>query len=210
MAQSRKPIVGLIGGLGSGKSLVAAEFAKHGGLVISGDRLGHEALAEPEIRERIIARFGPDMVAVDGSIDRRKLGAKVFADAGERQALEALVHPFIGRRIKEEIEQANAAAEVAFIVLDAAIMLETGWNKVCDRLVYIHVPRAQRLARLARQRGWAEKEVAAREGAQISLTEKASKADFAVDNSGSVEETARQVQHLAQVLKLNLPRERRI
>src|SRR5262249_3517754 len=92
-AVRRKPVLGLIGGLGSGKSFVAAEFAKHGGRVTSGDGLGHEALANEEIRQKVVERFGKGIVAADGSIDRKNLGAKVFADEKERCGLEALVHP---------------------------------------------------------------------------------------------------------------------
>lgn len=195
--------------MGSGKSSVAAEFVKHGGKVIAADQLGHEALRQPEIRDAIVKHFGKDIVATDGSIDRKKLGAKVFADESERKAVERLVHPWITRRIEEEIAAANAQAGVAFIVLDAAIMLEAGWNNVCDWLVYIHVPREQRLQRLAGQRGWSEKEVAAREQAQMSLDEKQRRADFTVDNAGSPEQTARQVAELVARLKQNRQRERR-
>jgi dephospho-CoA kinase len=209
-ADRRKPVIGIIGAPGSGKSSVAAEFAKHGGRIIAGDVLGHEALMQSEIRQQVIEHFGKEIIAVDGSINRKKLGAKVFADVTERRALETLVHPYIERRIAEEIDQANKAVNVAFIVLDAAIMLETGWNNVCDKLVYIDVPRATRLDRLVQQRGWSEKEVAARESAQMSLTDKLSKADFVVDNSGTGEQTAQQVRNLLQELGLNQTREHRI
>jgi dephospho-CoA kinase len=196
-----KPVLGLLGGMGSGKSSVAAEFAKHGGKVISADQLGHEALRQPEIRDAIVKHFGGDIVAKDGSIDRKKLGAKVFVEERERKALEKLVHPWITRRIDEEIAQANAQDEVLFIVLDAAIMLEAGWNNVCDWLVYIHVPREQRLQRLAQHRGWSEREVAARERAQMPLGEKRRRADFTIDNAGSPEKTARQVDELVARVK---------
>ncbi len=191
-----KPVIGVIGGPGSGKSSVAAEFAKHGGRVISGDRLGHEALRQPEMRQAMVRHFGPEVVGAAGEIDRLKLGAKVFADPAERRALEALVQPWIERRIREEIAKASADTQVRFIVLDAAIMLEAGWNKVCDVLVYVHAPREVRLRRLAEQRGWTAKEVEARENAQWTLTEKVTRAESALDNSGSLELMARQVEDL--------------
>jgi dephospho-CoA kinase len=201
--QSRKPVIGLIGGIGSGKSAVSAEFARHGGRIISGDQLGHEALRQPEIRDRVIQRFGQGIVGPDGSIVRRLLGAIVFVDPNARRDLEATVFPFIEQRIREEIEAAQSAAEIRFVLLDAAIMLETGWNKVCDWLVYIDVPREIRLERLNRQRGWSEKEVTAREQAQMPLTDKAAKADFTVDNSGPLPETTRQVYDLLKELGLS-------
>jgi dephospho-CoA kinase len=197
-----KPVIGLIGGMGSGKSCVAAEFARHGGRIVSGDRLGHEALRQPEIRAAVIRRFGKEIVGSDGEIDRGKLGPLVFADEQQRKELESLVFPYIERRIGEEIEEAGSDPAASFIVLDAAIMLETGWNKVCRWLVYIDVPRELRLDRLARQRGWTETEVAARESAQMPLGEKASSADFILDNSGSPEAMAEQVARLVHRLGL--------
>lgn len=193
---ARKPVIGLIGGIGSGKSFVAEELARRGGFVISGDRLGHAALREPEIHQEVVRRFGTEIVAADGTIDRRQLGTQVFADSAQRRALEEIVHPWIGRRIEEEIDKAGAAADAAFIVLDAAILLEAGWSEVCDRIVFVDAPRDVRLRRLDEQRGWDAKEIEAREAAQMSMTEKKKRADFVVDNSGSAEQTARQVENL--------------
>jgi dephospho-CoA kinase len=198
--KSRKPVIGLIGGIGSGKSLVAAEFARRGGRIVSGDKAGHEALLQPTIREQIVRRFGDEVADPSGAVDRKKLGRRVFADPSERQALEALVFPYIKERLQTEIAAAQHDAQVACVVLDAAIMLEAGWNKACDFLVYIHAPRGVRLARLATHRGWSAKEVAARESAQMTLTDKVSYADWAIDNSGTPEETARQVADLADRL----------
>jgi dephospho-CoA kinase len=190
-----KIVVGLIGGMGSGKSLVAAAFARHGARVISGDQLGHEALRRPEIRTRVLERW-PQVRGDGGEIDRRKLGAVVFAEAAERKALEALVFPWIERRLAEQVAAARADPGVALVVVDAAIMLEAGWSRHCNRLVYVHAPRALRLRRLAEQRGWSEKEVQARERAQMSLTEKVGRADAAVDNSGPPDHVAGQVNDL--------------
>jgi dephospho-CoA kinase len=192
----KKPVIGLLGGIGSGKSLVAAELARHGGRIVSGDQAGHEALRQPDIKEQVVQRWGKEVLDEHGEVVRRKVGAIVFADPGERKALEEMVFPYIGTRLREQIEAARREEGVKFIVLDAAIMLEAGWNNVCDRLVYIDVPRAVRLERLARQRGWSEKEVAEREAAQLSLEEKRRRADAILDNSGAPEATARQVQEL--------------
>src|SRR5262249_20846035 len=155
----RKLVIGLIGGMGSGKSLVAHELERRGAKVISGDRLGHEALRQPEIRDRLIKRWGTQILDNDGKIDRPKVAAIVFADPAERRALEALVHPWIERRLGEEVAAAEADPAIGLVVLDAAVMLEAGWNKMCDRLVYVDAPREVRLRRLAEQRGWTAKEV---------------------------------------------------
>jgi dephospho-CoA kinase len=195
---SPKPVIGLIGGIGSGKSRVAALLAQRGGRVVSGDAAGHEALRQPGIRAQVVRRWGRDVLDEKGEVNRRRLAAIIFADPAERQALEAMVFPWIKQRLAEQIAAARADPLARFVVLDAAVMLEAGWNEVCDYIVYIHVPRAMRLERLVQQRGWSPKEVEARENAQISLSEKASRADAAVDNSGSLEETARQLDSLLQ------------
>jgi dephospho-CoA kinase len=191
-----KPVVGLIGGIGSGKSLVAEMFRRRGASVISGDQLGHEALRQAEIVAEVVGHWGPSVLEADGTVSRRRLAAIVFGDPKELRALEALVFPWIERRIREEIAAAQARPEVRLIVLDAAVMLEAGWNKVCDWLVYVRAPRAVRLHRLEEQRGWGAKEVHEREKVQMSLTDKVSRADYAVDNSGTPEQVAQQVDNL--------------
>ena len=181
------PVIGLLGGIGGGKSAVAAELAEHGGWVINADRFGHEALRQPEIKVQVLARFGPDIVAADGAIDRKKLGAKVFADVNELRALEAIVFPFIGRRIREEIDQARRHDDVRFIVLDAAVMLEAGWNDVCDKLIFVDTPRAVRLERVRKKRGWSEADLQARENLQMPLDDKRRRADVVLDNGSTLE-----------------------
>jgi len=194
--KKRKAVIGLIGGMGSGKSLVAATLAERGARVISGDRLGHEALQQPEIRSQLSQRWRTEILDEKGNIDRRRIAAIVVADSEERRALEGLVHPWIERRLAEEVAAAEADPAVVLIVLDAAIMLEAGWNKLCDRLVYVDAPRDVRLRRLAEQRGWSAKEVEAREKVQMPLAEKANRADDFVDNSGTPGQLAQQVDQL--------------
>jgi dephospho-CoA kinase len=199
-APRSKPVLGLIGGIGSGKSFVAAELVRHGGAIVSGDQAGHEALRQPDIKAHVVERWGPGVLNDSGEIDRRKVGAIVFADPVERKALEEMVFPFIERRLREEIEKTRRDPAVRFVVLDAAIMLEAGWNKVCDRVVYVDSPRALRLRRLTEQRGWTEKELEKREQAQMPLDEKRRRADAVIDNSGPPGETARQVEQLLRTL----------
>ena len=199
-AKGDKLVVGLLGGIGSGKSQVAAAFARQGARIIAGDQLGQAALRDPDIRGRIVSRWGEGIVDERGEIDRRGLAAIVFADPDQRKALEAITHPWIRQRIRAELEETSKDPRVPLIVLDAAVMLEAGWNEVCDRLVFIEAPRAVRLERVARQRGWSEKEVEAREQAQLPLTEKAVRADHVLDNSASLEHLNRQVNDLLHLL----------
>jgi dephospho-CoA kinase len=199
--RSRQIVIGLIGGIGSGKSTVAEELKNNGGQIISGDALGHEALRQPDIRQRVVSRWGPEILTGDGEIDRRRLGRIVFSDAEERKALESIVFPYIKSRLRAEIARCFEDPRGEFVVLDAAVLLEAGWNEMCTHVVFIHAPRNVRLSRLREQRGWCDQELAARERAQMPLAVKKRRADFVVDNGGDHEEMARQVQNLVRSLQ---------
>ncbi len=194
-----KAVVGLVGGMGSGKSLVAAAFAEQGARIISADLFGHEALAQPDILARITQRWGDRVLDGTGQVDRRKMAGVVFASAVERTNLEMLVFPWIEGRIRQETTDAQNDSTAELIVLDAAIMLESGWHDVCDRIVYIHAPRAARLERLQKQRGWTVDEISKRETAQLPLSIKAAKAEAAIDNAGDESATRARVVELARL-----------
>lgn len=191
-----KPVIGLLGGIGSGKSQVADLLTRYGGRVINADLLGHEALRQPEIRQQVIERWGTGLLDEQGQVARGRLAAIVFRDPAQRHALEELVHPWIGQAIREEIARAQADPAVRFIVLDAAVMLEAGWHVVCQRLLFVDVPWELRLERLARQRGWSSQQLRDRESAQMPLTQKAARADHVLDNSGTLDQLERQVRQL--------------
>jgi dephospho-CoA kinase len=195
-------VVGLVGGIGAGKSQVAEAFARRGARVISGDALAHAALREPTIKELVVGRWGQILLDAKGEIQRPLLADVVFADADERRALEAMVHPWIKERIRIEVEAARADTMIRLIVLDAAVMLEAGWHDVCDHLVFIEAPREVRLQRVAEQRGWTVQEVEAREAAQLPLTAKAAHADHTLDNSTSLERLDNQVADLVRLWKV--------
>src|SRR5262249_23800259 len=109
-----KPAVGLIGGIGSGKSLVSALFAERGARVVAGDALGHEALRQPDVKAQVVRRWGPSVLTGAGEIDRRAVGAVVFGDPAELRALEALVFPYIERRLREEVAEARPTRRSAW------------------------------------------------------------------------------------------------
>ena len=189
------PVIGIVGGIGSGKSLVAAEFARHGGLVVAGDRLGHDALRQPDIKAQIVGRWGKRILDPAAEIDRRQLAGIVFADRSELRALESMTHPYIGRRIRREIANAENTANVHWIVLDAALLLEAGWHEVCSHIVFVDAPDAVRAQRL-QERGWSARDVKAREQAQMPLQEKRQRADAVIDNSAGPEQITAQVEKL--------------
>jgi dephospho-CoA kinase len=191
-----KPVIGLIGAIGAGKSAAARSFAARGGAVIDADALGHEALRQPPIAVRIVARWGDRVRKPDGSLDRRAIGRIVFGNANERIALEELVFPYIGKRCREEVARGLADPATRFIVLDAAVMLEAGWNNETDWIVYVDAPRPTRLARLAQRSGWTDRDLAARESAQWPEHVKKSRADAIIVNDSDLESLQRQVDEL--------------
>jgi dephospho-CoA kinase len=202
-ARARKPVIGLVGAIGAGKSTVANALARHGGKVVAGDPLGHEALEQEEILDRIADAFARrDILTESGRIDRKKLGKVVFPSPVERSRLEHLVHPYIEGRIREEIDKAQADPDAKFVILDAAVMLEAGWDDACDKLIFVDAPREVRLARVKAQRGWTDTELTNREAVQMPAEKKKERADAVINNSGLPKATSDQVDELVTRWKL--------
>jgi dephospho-CoA kinase len=174
-------VVGLTGSIGAGKSTVARLFAQRGAQVIDADALGHAALHER--REAIVATFGNGILDELGEISRSKLGAVVFADPQKRRELEAIVHPHIRHKAEEQI----AKSEAAVVVVDAALLIEAGWHRVCDQVVYVDAPWEIRLERVKARSGWDASALKAREAAQMPLTFKRAHANHIVENYASLE-----------------------
>jgi dephospho-CoA kinase len=188
-----KPVIGLIGAIGAGKSTAAQCFAARGGYVIDADGLGHESLHQPDIVAALVHRWGERVRRPDGSLDRRAIGRIVFADATERTALETAVFPYIQYRTREAISAAQTNPAVAFVVLDAAVLLEAGWGEMVDRIAYLDAPRRLRLERLVARSGWTESELDVREAAQWPAREKKMRADAVIMNDTDPEALQNQV-----------------
>jgi dephospho-CoA kinase len=197
-------VIGLTGGVASGKSLVAEHLQRLGAAVLNGDREGHEVLREPEVVRQVQQHFGDTVVRPDGSIDRSAVAKRVFAqsDQGRRDLafLEQLTHPRIGERLSRRLEELRQQ-DAPVAVVDAALMFKAGWDRHCDRILFIDVPRQIRLDRALR-RGWSEQDFANREAAQTPVEEKRSRSDTTIDNSGALEQTRRQVEEFWQSLDL--------
>lgn len=188
-------VVGIIGGIGSGKSAVARSLSNHFRTrIIDADRVGHEVLTLPTVKDRIRATFGKDVFDAS-NIDRRALAARVFGDSPQQiqslAQLNQIVHPEIRRQLAAQIDSTDASVQL--IVLDAAVMLEAGWSDLCHAVVFVEVPFGSRLARVEVQRGWDEDELRRREASQFSLDEKRQACDFTVQNDRDVESAATQV-----------------
>jgi dephospho-CoA kinase len=190
--------IGLIGGVASGKSAVAQQFAARGAVILDADRVGHEVLREPAVIEQLVARWGTTVLNSGGDISRSAVAKIVFAPQGEaeRQFLNSVTHPRIAARLATQLEELRLAKCPA-AVLDAALVLEAGWDRLCDQIVFVDVPQEQRLAR-ARSRGWDAGELARREATQLPLEEKKLRATVSLDNSGSLLEMQARVDQLAQ------------
>ncbi len=188
------PVIGLLGGVGAGKSSVArAAAADRRALVVDADRIGHELLDAPEVRALVVDRFGSDVLAEDGSIRRPALAQLVFGsdDPGAKADLERILHPRIGREVERRIGEAVRSSEPPeFVLLDAALMLEAGWAERCDLLVFVDTPRARRVRHVVEGRGWTEAELDRREAAQMPVDEKRRRADLVLDNDGPLEAVA--------------------
>jgi dephospho-CoA kinase len=189
-------IIGILGGVGSGKSLVAGQLARLGAGLLDADSAAHVVLREDEIKDAARERWGAAIFGKDGQIDRSALAKVVFAPPPggpvERKHLEKLTHPAIGRLLKHRAERLATEGAVAAI-LDAPVLLEAGWGGLCDRLIFVDTPRELRLERVF-DRGWNEEDFAAREAVQESLDLKRSRADATIDNSSSAEQTFAQVE----------------
>jgi dephospho-CoA kinase len=194
--------VGLTGGLASGKSLVAKCLARLGCHWIQADQLGHEALRKGSpVQDEVVRRFGPDILLEDGEIDRRKLAATVF-DAPERlAALNALVHPAVIRREEELTQEIAKADPSAIIVVEAAILIETGSYTRFQKLILAVCEESQQVQRAMKRSGLTREEVLARLQRQMPLEQKWKYADYIVDTSGSKEDTFRQVEDLYRTLR---------
>jgi len=202
MIPQHVPTIGILGGVASGKSLVAGMFVDLGAGLLDADRAGHEALGLPAVEAKARQRWGEAVFGPDRRIDRGKLAEIVFSPPPEgpveREFLEQLTHPEIARLLARRAEEL-AAAGTPLVLLDAPLLLEAGWDKLCEKLIFVDAPREERQRR-AKARGWSMEEYAARENAQMSVDVKRDRADVIVDNSGSPEQTRTQVQRVWQSL----------
>lgn len=198
LERPRVKVIGLLGGIASGKSLVAREFVELGAGLLDADRAGHEVLRQPEVVQAVRDRWGPAVIDPDGRVDRKGLARIVFAGTPaarqELEFLEQLTHPRITELLRQQADRLVAAG-VPALVLDAAVMLKAGWHELCDHIVFVDAPLETRIRR-ARKRGYTEEEFSQREAAQEPLAEKRRHAGFVLDNSGSLEATRDQVRRL--------------
>jgi dephospho-CoA kinase len=201
-----KPIIGLAGGVGAGKSAVADALAALGCGVIRADTDAHAVLREEDVKKELVALWGPGVIAADGQPNRKAIAAIVFNNPAETARLNGLIHPRVARqRTKRTAELMQDPAVVA-VIWDAPLLFELGLEQECDAVIFVKAPYEQRVKRVAESRGWTAAELDRREKMQIALDKKQNMADYVVDNNGEVSAIPRQVQRvLSQILSRKSP-----
>jgi dephospho-CoA kinase len=198
--------VGLTGGVACGKSTVAKMFADLGANIVDADTIAHQ-LYRPghEVLQELVTRFGPEILKADGELDRAKLATLVF-DGGRVEELNKIVHPAVIRQQDQWMRELGEKDPYAVAIVEAALIFEAGVKDHFDRIIVVTCKPAQKVARFAQRTGMSEeaarRDVERRNKAQMPDEEKARRADFVIDNSGSPEETRHQVQRIYSELKV--------
>ena len=192
MKSPRPLIVGLTGSFGSGKSTAARMFGELGACVVDADRLAHEALEPSSPVFATLRKEFSDAFSADGtSVHRKKLAILIFNDAARRRRLEAIIHPYVFRRMEEEIEKAAAP----MVVLDVPLLFETGCYAQCAKTVYVDAGPPV-IARRLKKKGFSQAEIDQRNAAQMTSREKKEKADFTICNNETLEKTREDVRRI--------------
>lgn len=194
MAEIVIPIVGIVGGIGSGKSTLARWVAEHHPVVvIDADRIGHALLLDPNVKAALRSEFGDTIFDREGNVIRAELAQRVFGTTTERRSarkrLDELLHP----RIQQEIGRQIAAIgpqKIRFILLDAALLLESGWRDQCCGVVFVDTPDERRAEWVQQNRGWSLEELQRREASQWPLDKKRAAADLIVPNTADIPTSA--------------------
>jgi dephospho-CoA kinase len=187
-------VIGLTGGIGSGKTTAAGMLAELGADVLDSDKVGHDVYRPgTDGFRQVTDAFGPDIVAADGTIDRRTLGAKVFGDPEALRQLNAIVHPLIGVAIRDWLRRAQAEPKATPIVIEAAVLMEAGWQFFDEVWVVVVEPETA-IARVMASRGMTADEVRSRLAVQMSNDERVRRADRVIHNDGSPAELRARVE----------------
>jgi dephospho-CoA kinase len=190
-------ILGLVGGVASGKSLVADCFRELGAAVLDADKAGHAVLREPDVIAKLKDRWGDEILDSSGQVSRRAVAKIVFAPGRQEELkfLERLTHPQIEARLQQELAAAGAAPDAPpAAIIDAALLFEAGWDRLCNKIIFVDAPRDVRLER-AVARGWSAEQFAGREAAQLAVEEKRARSHVVIRN-------VRTLENLRQVVRL--------
>jgi dephospho-CoA kinase len=182
-----KPIIGLVGGIGSGKSFVARLFAELGCLVVDSDAQVREAYRDPAVVETLRQWWGEQIVNPDGSANRSAIAARVFAEPAEKRRLEDLLHPIVHRARERHMQAAAGDPQVVAYVWDTPLLVEAGLADHCDAVVFVDATLQQRVARVNARNGWDRAELLRREKSQMPLDSKRELSDYVLTNTADAE-----------------------
>lgn len=189
-----------MGGVGSGKSTVAALLAGHGVAVIDSDRLSRRELSQPDVVDLLVEWYGSGICGSDGQVRRNKLAEIVFGDPAERARLEGLLHPRIEDRRRQLMAEYAKDPEIRMIALDSPLLFEAGLDAACDAVIFVDSPREARLGRVRAERKWSGEELSRRENSQLPLDEKKRRADHIVINNSGLDDLRTRVDRLLSKL----------
>ena len=198
MTRHGLPVIGLTGGIGSGKSRVAAMLRELGCVVSDADAVAKAMLDEDSVRTVIASWWGNDVFDETGHVDRAKVADHVFADPEELQRLEALLHPMVERMRAAEFDAAPEGTIA--LVIDAPLLLEAGLDEQCDVVLFVDTPAEVRQKRLVENRGWTVEEIDRREAQQMSLDAKRSRAHHVLKNHGGIDDLQSQVERILETI----------
>lgn len=191
-----KPVVGLCGGIGAGKSTVAQIMSDLGAGVICSDELGHSEINAPDIQRTIARWWGPSVLRADGTVDRKQVGSVVFNDPAQRHRLESLLHPRIAIRRADRMAELDSQPRIRLIVIDSPLLYETDLDLECDAVVFVDADDAVRRERSEKLRGWPEGELNRREKSQQPLDMKRARADYICKNNSNQADLRKQVEEI--------------
>lgn len=194
--QNTKPIIGLVGGIGSGKTLVAQELGRLGCLVIDSDELAHRVLEDPTIKNILIQWWGGGIINNAGQVDRQALGRIAFSNEHQISRLNALIHPEVDKMRKKIMTASARDDNIPAVVWDSPLLIENGLYEQCDAVIFVKTSLGTRLDRLCRTRHWTIEEVLRREKMQMSLDKKEKMAHYCLSNDGDVSVSLNQVRSI--------------
>lgn len=198
MTRQGLPVIGITGGIGSGKSRVAAMFRELGCVVSDADAVAKAMLDEDSVRTTIAGWWGDEVFDETGHVDRAKVADRVFANPEELQRLESLLHPMVERMRNAEFDAAPEGTIA--LVIDAPLLLEAGLDEQCDVVVFVDTPAEVRQRRLMENRGWAAEEIGRREAQQMPLDSKRSRAHHVLKNHGGIDDLQSQVERILETI----------
>ncbi len=193
-------VIGITGGIGSGKSTVAEMFERLGAQVFDADRFCHDLLKRPAIVRRLKTAFGGGVIKAGGKLNQKALADAVFVDGKSLAGLTAILHPPVIKEIKRGVSQLRRGRKAGVLAVDAALLMESGLDALCDGLVFVYAPFSVRASRVKRERNWSGKEIVRREKFQLSVKEKKQKADYVIDNTHTRRRTFAQVRQIWRAL----------